>query len=59
MASVAGKAAVTPLVHGYGPPADFRRRLQIVTDSAADGVWINRYGYLGEEKLQAITEVCG
>ena len=57
--AVAGKAAVTPLVHGYGPPSDFRRRLQIVADSAADGVWINRYGYLGEEKLQAIAEVCG
>jgi hypothetical protein len=55
--ATAGQADVTPSVHGYGPPDDFRRRLQLVADSNADGVWINRYGYLGEEKLNAITEV--
>jgi hypothetical protein len=55
--AIAGQADVTPLVHGYGPPDDFRRRLQLVADSKADGVWINRYGYLGEEKLDAITDV--
>jgi len=54
LAAVAGKAAVTPLVHGYGPVHDFRRRLRLVTQSAADGVWINRYGYLSDEKLEAI-----
>ena len=55
--ATAGQAIVTPLVHGYGPPDDFRRRLQLVADSDADGVWINRYGYLGEEKLDAIADV--
>ena len=55
--ATAGQAIVTPLVHGYGPPDDFRRRLQLVADSKADGVWINRYGYLGEEKLDAIADV--
>jgi hypothetical protein len=54
IATVGGKAAVTPLVHGYGPVDDFRRRLRLVTQSAADGVWINRYGYLSDEKLEAI-----
>lgn len=39
------------LVHGYGPLDDFRRRLPLVVDSSADGVWINRYGYLSDEKL--------
>lgn len=52
-----GKADVYPLVHGYGPPDDFRRRLQLVADSEADGVWINRYGYLGAEKLKTIADV--
>ena len=46
--------AVTPLVHGYGPPNDFARRLAIVAESSADGIWINRYGYLGEDKLKII-----
>ena len=49
--------AVTPLVHGYGPTDDFARRLQLVADSEADGVWINRYGYLGEDKIEAIGRI--
>ena len=56
--TVGDRAAVTPLVHGYGPLDDFSRRLQLVADSQADGVWINRYGYLGDEKLDAIERIC-
>jgi hypothetical protein len=57
LAAVGGRAKVYPLVHGYGPLDDFRRRLQLVADSPADGVWINRYGYLSDEKLDAIGEI--
>jgi hypothetical protein len=49
--------AITPLVHGYGPVDDFARRLKLVAESEADGVWINRYGYLGDEKIAAIAEI--
>jgi hypothetical protein len=56
---VNGLARLTPLVHGYGPPDDFRRRLELVAGCASvDGLWINRYGYLGEPKLDAIRDVC-
>jgi hypothetical protein len=48
---------ITPLVHGYGPLDDFRRRFQLVADSAAHGVWINRYGYLSDHKLDAVGEI--
>jgi hypothetical protein len=48
---------VVPLVHGYGPVEDFARRLQLVVDSDADGVWINRYGYLSDEKLEVIGKL--
>ena len=48
---------ITPIVHGYGPLEDFERRLQLVATSKADGVWINRYGYLGDDKLDAIGEI--
>lgn len=48
---------VTPLMHGYGPADDFIRRSQVVADSPADGVWINRYGYLSDEKLSAIGRI--
>ncbi len=54
---VNGQALVTPLVHGYGPPDDFARRLKLVADSPADGVWINRYGYLSDEKLDIIANI--
>lgn len=52
-----GRALVTPLVHGYGPPEDFKRRLKLVAESQADGVWINRYGYLSDEKLDIISDL--
>lgn len=57
LAATGGKAPVYALVHGYGPPEDFRRRLQLVADSPVDGVWINRYGYLSDAKLDAIGEI--
>lgn len=57
MAVTRGRAQVYALVHGYGPLDDFRRRLQLVADSPVDGVWINRYGYLNDEKLDAIGEI--
>lgn len=57
LAAANGKAKIYALVHGYGPADDFRRRLQLVADSPADGVWINRYGYLSDEKLAIIGEV--
>jgi hypothetical protein len=58
-AAAGGRTKIYALVHGYGPVDDFRRRLQLVADSPADGVWINRYGYLSDEKLDIIGEVWG
>lgn len=49
-------AALYALVHGYGPPDDFRRRFRLAWTTAPDGVWVNRYGYLSDEKLEAIRE---
>jgi len=57
LAATNGKAKVYALVHGYGPLDDFRRRLQLVADSPVDGVWINRYGYLSDAKLDAIGKI--
>ena len=58
-AAVGDRAQVYPLVHGYGPDDDFHRRLKIVADSPAAGVWINRYGYLGDPKLASIGQLFG
>ena len=35
------------------------RRFRIVAESEADGVWINRYGYLSDEKLDAVGGIWG
>ena len=52
---VGSACSVTALVHGYGPIDDFTRRLNLVADcDAINGLWINRYGYLSDAKLDAI-----
>ena len=52
-----GRLLVTPLMHGYGPHDDFVRRFRVVAESPADGVWINRYGYLSDQKLDAVGQI--
>lgn len=49
--------AMHVLVHGYGPVDDFERRLRLAWDAGTDGVWINRYGYLGDPKLDVVGEL--
>jgi hypothetical protein len=56
-AAADGKAPVYALVHGYGPLTDFERRFRLAWNSPADGVWINRYGYLSDEKLECVREI--
>jgi hypothetical protein len=53
----AGETPVLVLAHGYGPLDDFNRRLKLVADSPADGAWINRYGYISDEKLDVIGSI--
>jgi len=49
---------VYALSHGYGPLDDFRARLRGMYQASAGRVWINRYGYLSDAKLEAVKEVC-
>ena len=58
-AAVAGRAAVLPLIHGYGPVDDFSRRFNVGINTNVDGMWVNRYGYLSDRKLEAISEAMG
>ncbi len=50
--------SVYAMAHGYGPVDDFRTRLSTAWASSDRKVWINRYGYLSDEKLDAIGLVC-
>lgn len=54
----AGDMPIYALAHGYGPADDFRNRLRIAWNASRHGVWINRYGYLSDEKMQMVREVC-
>jgi hypothetical protein len=54
----AGSTPVLALAHGYGPVDDFRRRLEVAWGASRHGVWVNRYGYLSDAKLEAMAQVC-
>lgn len=44
-------------VHSYRPAAEFRRVLEAALASEAPGCWVQRYGYLSDEKLAIMREV--
>ncbi|MBK9168457.1 MAG: hypothetical protein IPM24_13445 [Bryobacterales bacterium] len=52
-----GRLPVYVLAHGYGPLADFRARLDVAWRSSGGRMWINRYAYLNDAKLDAVREV--
>ncbi len=54
----AGATPVMAIAHAYGPLADFEARLRIAWQAAGGRVWVNRYGYLADPKLDAIARVC-
>jgi hypothetical protein len=53
----AGATPIYALVHGYGPLADFKERLKVAWKASNSRIWINRYGYLTDQKIEAIGEV--
>ncbi|MCU1326236.1 MAG: hypothetical protein JWN34_1606 [Bryobacterales bacterium] len=50
----AGDTPVYALAHGYGPVKDFEERLGVAWAASDGRVWINRYGYLTDEKLAVV-----
>ena len=54
----AGTTPVFALAHGYGPAEDFRKRLEVAWKASGQKVWINRYGYLSDAKLEIVRQVC-
>ena len=47
----AGSTPVFAFIHGYGPVNDFKQRLAAGRAASQHGVWVNRYGYLRNEKI--------
>lgn len=48
---------ILPSVHGYGPLEDVERRWRIGWEVGKSGMWVNRYGYLSDAKLQVLKRV--
>ena len=53
----AGTIPIYVLAHGYGPIDDFRKRIEVAHKAGKHGMWVNRYAYLTDEKLEAIGQV--
>ena len=53
----AGPCPVLAFAHAYGPKADVERRLRAAWDGAASGVWINRYGYMANDKFEMLAQL--
>lgn len=51
-------APVAAMAHGYGPVGDFATRFATAWAASGGHVWVNRYGYLADAKLDAIGRVC-
>ena len=55
--AAAGATEVSAMAHGYGPVDDFARRYATAWRATGGKVWVNRYGYLADAKLDAIGAV--
>ena len=42
------------MTHTYGPVNDFAKRLRLANENSPDGIWLNRYAYLDDEKYQVL-----
>ena len=55
----AGDVPVHAFAHGYGPVADVADRVRVAFEASGGRLWVNRYGYLADAKLDAIGDVTG
>ena len=52
----AGACPVYAFAHAYGPLDDVMARMRVAWQASPPGIWINRYGYLSDEKLEALPK---
>ena len=52
--AIASGANVMPAAHSYGPLHDVLARIETAFHAGQGRVWINRYGYLSDDKLDAL-----
>jgi hypothetical protein len=55
--ALAGDIPVYAFCHGYGPIDDMDRRLAAAWAASPDGIWVNRYGYMSNDKLDRLGRI--
>lgn len=53
---VGGNARCYPFAHAYLPAQQWCEMVALVRDSDADGMWVQMYGYLSDEKMEILKE---
>jgi len=53
---VSGRSACHPIAHAYGPLHDWEETLRTLARTDVDGIWVQMYGYLGDEKLRVLAD---
>jgi hypothetical protein len=56
-AQVDGKAHFRPFAHAYLPESQWRRMLELIRGIGPDGLWVQMYGYLNDEKARLLREI--
>ena len=54
---VAGRSRFYAYAHSYRPLPQWKRMIAVLRDSRAAGMWVQRYGYLSDAKLEALSEL--
>ncbi len=50
-------APIWPITHSYGPCDDFAKRTEAIFSVSKKRLWVNRYAYLTDEKLDVLGEI--
>jgi len=53
---VRGRAHYYPIAHAYMPRPQWEQMIALIRDGRADGMWVNMYGYLSDEKLEILRQ---
>ena len=56
---VGGRALVRPIAHAYGPVDQWERTVSTLRNLPVDGIWVQMYGYLSDEKVAVLERTWG
>lgn len=54
---VEGRAPCYPFAHAYLPEAQWKRMVAMIRDSRVNGMWVQGYGYLSDQKMEILRQI--